>query len=123
MCHFVYFCINVTNAFFFFFLNVQVKPSMSFFFFFFVNMVVFTQYQPLLKEWTWCVSGRGSLWAGFFFFLKAGWILLCCSPTVVGCSGRKVTVTINFTCMKSSWVLGFRLADLLADLMDCFCVH
>lgn len=46
---------------------------MSFFFFFFVNMVVFTQYQPLLKEWTWCVSGRGSLWAGFFFFFK-GWL-------------------------------------------------
>lgn len=34
MCHFVYFCINVTNAFFFFFLNVQVNPQCLFFFFF-----------------------------------------------------------------------------------------
>lgn len=45
MCHFVYFCINVTNANYFLeIFVVQVNPQCLFILFY--NMVVLPQYQP-----------------------------------------------------------------------------
>lgn len=88
---FVYFCINVTNAFFFFFLRKCIcKPSMSFLF---VNMVVFTQYRPLMQEWRrfFLVAEEAS---GLIFKDWLDFTVLLTHSG--GMFWMKVTVTINF---------------------------